>query len=193
MKRRPASIRTTLALSALALTLIAPWAIGQAPDLITATRLAAEQGDADAQNNLGVMYVLGEGVPQDDAEAARWYRLAGEQGDAEAQYNLGDMYQPRHIVPDPQDAAEAVRWYRLAAEQGHARASYNLGSMYAPRRYFASGVPPDASESTRWYRLAGELFRLAAEQGDAEAQGMLGIMYGLGEGVPQDSVLGTCG
>ena len=54
MERRPTSIRTTLALAALALTLIAPWALGQDPDTITEIRLQAEQGDASAQYNLGV-------------------------------------------------------------------------------------------------------------------------------------------
>ena len=48
------------------------------------TRLAAEQGDTRAQHSLGVMYAAGRGVPQDDAEAVRWYRLAAEQGDARA-------------------------------------------------------------------------------------------------------------
>ena len=50
------------------------------------------RGTPDAQNNLGVMYANGEGVPEDDAEAVRWYRLAADQGDADAQYNLGVMY-----------------------------------------------------------------------------------------------------
>ena len=48
----------------------------------------AEQGDADAQFNLGVMYYGGEGVPQDYAEAIKLWKLAAEQGDEEAQYNL---------------------------------------------------------------------------------------------------------
>ena len=52
----------------------------------------AEQGNADAQYNLGVMYDNGQGVRQDYAEAARWYRKAAEQGNAKAQYNLGSMY-----------------------------------------------------------------------------------------------------
>ena len=43
-------------------------------------RARAEEGVAEAQFNLGVMYAEGRGVPQDDAEAARWYRLAAEQG-----------------------------------------------------------------------------------------------------------------
>ena len=49
MERRPTSILTTLAVSVLALTLIAPWVLGQDPDLITEIRRQAEQGDVDAQ------------------------------------------------------------------------------------------------------------------------------------------------
>ena len=55
-------------------------------------RPLAEQGDANAQYNLGVMYRNGEGVPEDDRQAAFWYRKAAEQGDASAQNNLGLMY-----------------------------------------------------------------------------------------------------
>jgi TPR repeat protein len=71
------------------------------------------------------MYDKGEGVPEDDAEAVKWYRLAGEQGNASAQTNLGFMYDKGYGVP--KDDAEAVRWYRLAAEQGYASAQFNLG------------------------------------------------------------------
>ena len=52
----------------------------------------AEQGVAEAQNNLGSMYDNGYGVRQDYAEAFRWYRKAAEQGYAKAQFNLGVMY-----------------------------------------------------------------------------------------------------
>ena len=110
MERRATRTRTTLAVSMLALTLIAPWALGQ--DL-TETRRLAEQGDADAQFNLGVMYANGEGVLKDEAEAVRWFRLAADQGNAFAQYDLGVMYANGEGVP--QDDAEAVRWFRLAA------------------------------------------------------------------------------
>ena len=92
MERRPTRIRTTLAVSVLALTLIAPWAFGQDPDPITELRRQAEQGDANAQYNLGIRYVTGIGVPQDRAEAIRWYRLAAEQGHVLAQSTLGLSY-----------------------------------------------------------------------------------------------------
>ena len=78
-------------------------------------RLAAEQGHARAQNNLGIMYDTGEGVPQDDVEAARWYRLAADQGVAVAQGNLGSMYHNGRGVP--QDYVAAHMWSNLAAAQ----------------------------------------------------------------------------
>lgn len=52
----------------------------------------AEQGDAKAQYALGVMYVQGSGVPQNDAQAMKWFQHAADQGDARARYNLGVMY-----------------------------------------------------------------------------------------------------
>ena len=51
-------------------------------------KLAAEQGYADAQSNLGVMYRDGQGVPQDDKTAVKWWKLAAEQGNARAQSSL---------------------------------------------------------------------------------------------------------
>ena len=51
-------------------------------------RLAAEQGHARAQQELGEMYELGEGVEEDDVEALRWYRLSAEQGNGFAQSAL---------------------------------------------------------------------------------------------------------
>jgi TPR repeat protein len=73
------------------------------------------------------MYNNGYGIPQNYAEAMKWYRLSAGQGYAKAQYNLGVMYSEGYGVP--QDNKEAFKWYRLAAEQGDASAHYKLGSM----------------------------------------------------------------
>lgn len=78
-------------------------------------RTMAEGGNADAQANLGVAYANGEGVPQDGAEAAKWYRKAADQGNARAQNNLGLMYAKGQGVP--QDGAEAHKWFNLAASK----------------------------------------------------------------------------
>ena len=52
----------------------------------------AEQGDAEAQFKLGVCYDNGNGVPQSDTEAVKWWSLAAKQGCVEANYNLGVCY-----------------------------------------------------------------------------------------------------
>jgi TPR repeat protein len=74
----------------------------------------AKLGNAVAQSTLGFMYDRGLGVPQDEKEAAQWFRLAAEQGDAAAQSLLGQAYYDGRGVP--QDDQEAMRWFRLAAE-----------------------------------------------------------------------------
>jgi TPR repeat protein len=63
------------------------------------------------------MYFNGNGVPKDDAEAARWFRLAAEQGRADTQSNLGLMYANGQGVP--QDYVLAHMWFNLAAAQGN--------------------------------------------------------------------------
>jgi len=156
-----------LALTALLLLCATAWA-GPFEDGLTAYerkdyaeavkwyRLAAAQGDADAQYNLGVMYDNGQGVVQDYAEAVKWYRLAAAQGDADAQYNLGVMYDNGQGVV--QDYTEAVKWYRLAAAQGNAKAQSNLGVMYGR----GQGVIQDYVRAHMW-------FNLAAVKGNADA------------------------
>ena len=65
----------------------------------------------------------GRGVPQDYAEAVKWYRLAAEQGNATAQNNLGFMhYEGRGV---PQDDVQAHMWFNLAAAQGNDNAVAN--------------------------------------------------------------------
>ena len=80
-------------------------------------RLAAKQGFAKAQYNLGVMYQQGQGVSQDYKTAVKWYALAAEQGDAEAQFNLGVMYFEGQGVL--QDYVTAHMWANIAAVNGN--------------------------------------------------------------------------
>jgi TPR repeat protein len=149
-------------------------------DYATALRLwrpLAEQGIANAQFNLGLMYDRGLGVPQNYAEAASWYRRAGEQGNVDASVNLGLMYlYSRHGVAH--DPAEAASWFRKAAEQGDAHAQLLLANML----WEGTDMPLDYRAAVSWYRRA-------AEQGDAAAQINLGTAYEEGKGVVQDYVL----
>ena len=114
--RTPRIATAVLTFSALAVAALPTLAVGQDSSLSETQRLA-EQGDALAQYNLGVMYDNGEGVPEDDAEAVRWYRMAAEQGFAPAQYNLGNMYVNGEGVPE--NYVLAYAWFNLAAAQGH--------------------------------------------------------------------------
>ena len=89
-------------------------------DYATALRLwrpLAEQGDANAQFDLGGLYEKGEGVPKDYVEAAKWLRLAAEQGNFVYEFNLGLTYYDGKGVP--QDCVLAHMWFNLAATQGY--------------------------------------------------------------------------
>ncbi len=80
-------------------------------------RIAAKQGDAVAQYNLGVAYATGEGIAQDKREAVRWYRKAAEQGHAWAQNNLGLAYGFGEGVI--QDYKESYIWLSIAKVFGN--------------------------------------------------------------------------
>ncbi|MBA4369259.1 MAG: hypothetical protein C0403_16655, partial [Desulfobacterium sp.] len=73
---------------------------------------------------LGVMYLNGDGVPQNYQEAIKWFLKAAEQGHDNAQYNLGIVYEKGKGVP--QNMIEAYVWYSLASAQGHKDAIHNL-------------------------------------------------------------------
>jgi TPR repeat protein len=142
---------------------------------VAALTAMANQGNAYAQSNLGLMYAKGEGVVQDYAAAVPWYRKAADQGHAMARSNLGVMYANGTGVA--QDYAAALSWCRKAADQGLANAQNNLGLMYAN----GTGVAQDYAASVSWYHKA-------ADQGYAKAQYNLGVMYAKGTGVPTDYV-----
>lgn len=80
-------------------------------------RVAADKGNAEAQNKLGLCYASGKGLQQDMLEAVRWYRMAVGHGHAEAQYNLGMCY--AHGTGVEGNRPHSMRLWRKAAEQGH--------------------------------------------------------------------------
>ncbi len=72
-------------------------------------RSAASKGNADAMNNIAVMYALGEGVAKDPAEAVNWYRKAAEAGNSNAMFNLAAQYDDGlGLKKSPDDAAHWV-------------------------------------------------------------------------------------
>ena len=108
---------------------------GDKKKVFESTKAKAVGGDAEAQSNLGLMYEIGDGVPEDDKEAVKWYRKAAEQGDAEAQYNLGLMYDKGEGVLE--DSVTAYAWCNIAAVNGHELAKsqkLNLAKNMTPEQ-----------------------------------------------------------
>ncbi len=111
-------------------------------------RKAAEQGNPDAQNRLGMLYSEGRGVPQDYIQAKQWFDKAAEKGHPGAQVNLGTLY--FHGNGAPESEQMALSWFRRAAAQGDALAFAKLGLMYEQGR----GVPQDFIQAHMWYNLS---------------------------------------
>jgi TPR repeat protein len=111
-------------------------------------RLAADQGYAKAQLNLGDMYAAGRGVPQDFLEAAKLYEEAAKQRNAHARYKLGYLY--HHGIGVSKNLTEAVRLYQQAADQGLAEAQLMLGTLYS----LGEAVPQNLQTAYVWLTLA---------------------------------------
>ena len=170
---------------------------------------SAEQGNANAQYRLGLLYYDGRGVKQDYEEAARWLTEAAKQNHAEAQYYLGMFAENGYGME--QDEQRAAEWYIQSAEQGNIDAQYRLGLLY----YSGRGVEQNYKEAVRWFEKAAEQnhaealnymgicaengyglqqddrsaaawFAQSAEQGNADAQCRLGLLYLDGRGVEQN-------
>jgi TPR repeat protein len=149
----------------------------KAPEIdLAQLKARAEQGDSAARNQLGEVYLRGEGVPMDLKAAAKLFQLSAEQGYPGAQYNLAMFYEAGQGGL-PADFGQAAGWYRKAADQGHAGAQYCLASAYA----YGRGVARNDAESLKWLRAA-------ATGGEGLAQFALGMRYQKGTGVARDLV-----
>ena len=108
----------------------------------------AEAGNMDAQNQLGLLYYDGRGVPQNFKQASVWFRKAAEQGHVGAQVNLGTLYFLGYGVSENNQGA--LFWFRKAAAQRDALAFAKLGRMYEQGRE----VPRDLVQAHMWYNLS---------------------------------------
>src|SRR4051812_41838288 len=113
-------------------------------------RPLAVQGNAEAQNNLGLLYLDGKGVPASLSEAVHYFQLSAAAGSAPGQNNLGGLYRDGRGLP--RDYAKAVKWFAASASQGNAAGMYNLGLMYE----LGQGVKADPLEASMWHALAAE-------------------------------------
>ena len=118
----------------------------------------AENGNVEAQYNLGIAYATGEdGIFRNGAQAVHWLRLAAEKEWASAEKALGEKYRDGDGVP--KDTAEGSRWLRRATEQGYADAKLVLGENFASclsycklwatdRKHYSSFTPVPSSGHT---------------------------------------------
>jgi TPR repeat protein len=157
--------KTLLILSLLAFLTVPSYAADPTtkPSDVAALNAKAEKGDADAQDGLGLLYANGQGIPQDYAEALKWFRKAAEQGNAQAQSTIGYLYANGQGVE--QDYTEAAKWYRQAAEQGDAAAQLHLGEFYDTGR----GVKQDYAEAYFWYSLVADKAMASFRENAAQA------------------------
>ena len=117
----------------------------------------AEAGKSNAQNNLALLYLRGQGVDKDSLRAAYWFQRAGNKGNIQALTSLGVMYMTGDGVE--RDYYQAFELFYRAAKAGSSAAQYNLGRMYAE----GIGVSLNYYKAMKW-------FRMASEQGHSRAQ-----------------------
>ena len=143
---------------------------------LSALRIAeplANLGDAAAQTLLGEIHLRGLGVPQDEEEAARWFRVAADAGDAQAQFRYAMMLIDGDGVTVDADGARDLM--RRSADAGNPLAAFNYGQMLI--RASPTGGFADA------YRY----FQQAADAGVPDGQYALSQLYAYGQGVPEAS------
>jgi hypothetical protein len=107
--------------------------------------MAAGQGDAVAEDDVGELYFFGHGVPVDYATAMVWYRRSAAQGNATAQDGIGALYARGQGVAV--NYAEALKWFHLSADQGNSDAANWLGYFYT----HGLGVQVNTTEAQTWY------------------------------------------
>ena len=110
----------------------------------------AEQGDAQAQYEVGRRFWNGDGVDQDHKQAADWFDRAARQGLAAAQCALGLCYERGDGAE--QDMWQAAAWYQWAAQQDDAEAQLRLSECYEK----GQGVPKDKEKAAEWLYKAAQ-------------------------------------
>lgn len=121
---------------------------------------AAALGHPPAQLQLGELYKLGQGVPQDPAQARAWYQRAANGGNVLAMHRIGVM--AARGQGGPADQSAAISWFEKASNFGLVDSQYNLGAIYHPGGDSPAGGVHDAAKAYFWYALA-------AKNGDEQA------------------------
>lgn len=138
---------------------------------------AAEEGNAEAQNQLGDAYLDSIEIEQDPKQAFEWYLCAAEQGHGKAQYNVAYAY--ANGIGTQKNIEESIKWYSKSADQGVALAQYVLAKLLIAGQY----IEQDLTKGL-------DLLHKASDQGLDLAQYDLGTIYLEGKIVVPDIAKG---
>ena len=134
---------------------------------------AANAGDPAAMFSLATMYRDGRGVPNDDAEAFKWYQRAADAGDPTSAVVVADSFRLGKGVA--RDDKKSLSYYKAAAELGDSNGMYSYGVFLAN----GIGAARDDLEGAKWLKRAADL-------GNQWGQFYIGYVYLSGRGVPAD-------
>ncbi len=137
-------------------------------------RAFAERGDTDAQFELGLRFLTGEGLKKDDQEGVKWLEKAAEGGHLRAQYVYGSLFEDGTSVP--KDPAKAASWFEKAANGGFPMAQHALAVAYE----LGQGVSKDSAKAASW-------FEKAAAQNYPPAMSALAAKLQNGEGIAKNT------
>lgn len=127
----------------------------------------ALQGNAEAENYLGMLYLKGIGTEKDDIKAFKYISKSAKKNYDKAQYNLGRLY--KYGSGCQLNFQKAMDWFETATANGNQRAAYSLGYMY----YKGYGVEQNYTKAVYWFKRSE----------DPMAVHYLGLCYYLGYGV----------
>jgi enhanced entry protein EnhC len=136
--------------------------------------LAANQGDAVGQFNLGLLYEDGKGTLVQMDKAAELYRAAAEKGHVQSMVQLAGLYLKGSL--GKRDEAQALALYQKAAEKGDRDAQYQMGLLFET----GVGVALDYSQAVHFYQSS-------AGKGNAKAMLALARLYQYGIGLPKNN------
>lgn len=132
--------------------------IGDRVYSITNWKKAAENGNADAQYMLGLLYLAGKGVDKNNDLGIDYIKKAAHQDMPEAQAMLGAIYFEDQVIK--RDVKESKKWLDIAASNGYAKSQYYLGLIY----YDGMEVEKDNKKAKNWFaRSCNNKFKLGCE------------------------------
>jgi TPR repeat protein len=146
--------------------------------------IAAAKEHALANYNLGLLFLRGQGRPENPHRAFAHIRYAAWRGVVPAQYDLGTLFATGTGVEA--NAFEAARWIEKAADAGHAEAQIEFATTL-----FKVDAPPGDAVALEKQKAAekrgAQMFRSAAEKGYPLAQNRLARCYAYGKGVTEST------